>query len=316
MTAAVALLVYAVVLAFFGTWPLRRLTWTERAPRLGVIVWQAATASALGALVLAGVVLTASTTRASHGLAQLLDACQAILQAHYGGVKQPVGAYAGMVVAIGVTGWILVRVAVSLLLTARRRRGHLRALAVVAWPRPDLQALVLEHRQPMAYCLPGRHRCVVLTTGALDCLDEGQLAAVLAHERAHLRGRHDLAVTVAAAIERAFPGVPLFRAAHQEIAHLVELVADDAAARRHDRATVAAALVTLAAGRAPAGALGASGSLALHRVRRLLAPHRPLSRPARLGGGLGVVLLMILPIVLAANPAIIVFLQRHCHLPT
>jgi Zn-dependent protease with chaperone function len=315
MIVVVALLVYAALLAVSGAWLLRRATWTERAPRLGVIMWQAATASVLGAVTLAGLVLMVPAARASHSLADLLDACQAMLLSHYGGVKEPLGAYVGLLVAAGVTGWTLLWVTASLVLAARRRFSHLRALAIVARRRPDLEALVLEHHQPMAYCLPGRHRCVVLTTGALERLDDAQLAAVLAHERAHLDGRHDLAVNVAAAIERAFPGVPLFRAAHREIAHLIELLADDAAARRHDRATVAAALVTVAAARVPSAALGAGGPSALRRVRRLLAPHHPLSRPARLAGGLGVGLLMMLPVALATNPAIIAFLERHCHLP-
>lgn len=316
MIAAVALLAYAGALALLGPrLLLGRADWLERAPRLGLALWQAATWSVLGAVVLAGLVLVVPAGRASHGLADLLDACQTMLQAHYGGVAQPVGVITGLIVAAGVSGWTLGGVLIVLADTARRRRGHLRALAIVASRRPDLGAMVLEHDHPVAYCLPGRHRCVVLSTGALDRLDEDQLAAVLAHERAHLRGRHDVAVNVSRAVAAAFPGVPLFRAARREIAHLVELRADDIAAQRHDRATVAAALVTVAVGRVPAAALGAGGASALVRVRRLLDPHPPLSRAAAGAGVLGVGLLMALPVMLALNPAITAILERHCHLP-
>ncbi|TDD13757.1 hypothetical protein E1294_39770 [Nonomuraea diastatica] len=40
------------------------------------------------------------------------------------------------------------------------------------------------------YCVPGRHSQMVITTGAMRSLGPEQVAAVLAHEQAHLRGRH------------------------------------------------------------------------------------------------------------------------------
>ncbi|MEU5991787.1 hypothetical protein ABZ806_22670 [Spirillospora sp. NPDC047418] len=45
----------------------------------------------------------------------------------------------------------------------------------------------------------------MLSTGALEPLPEDQLSAVLAHERAHLAGRRDLAINLAVAFGRAFP---------------------------------------------------------------------------------------------------------------
>ncbi|GAA2445587.1 M56 family metallopeptidase [Actinomadura vinacea] len=315
MISTVALLAYAAVLAVLGGRLLRRVGRLERAPRLGLVLWQAATVSVLGAVVLAGLTLVVPAGRPSHGLADILNACQTLLQSHYGGVKQPVGAYAGLLIAAGVSAWTAACVIVTFAVTARRRSEHVRVLAVVARRRPDLDALVLEHDQPVVYCMPGRRRCVVLSTGALERLTEAQLAAVLAHERAHLGARHDIAVNIAGAIAWAFPGVPLFRAARHEIAHLVELRADDVAAQRHDRATIAAALVTVGAGRIPATALAAGGPAAIVRVRRLLGPHRRLSRPARAAGALGAGLLIAVPVVLAANPAVLAILERHCHLP-
>lgn len=81
------------------------------------------------------------------------------------------------------------------------------------------------HRLAAAYCLPGRHRRIVITNATLDALDGTQLDAVLAHEHAHLTGHHHLVVGGADARRRAFPRVPLFRHAHAEISRLVELAA-------------------------------------------------------------------------------------------
>jgi Zn-dependent protease with chaperone function len=69
--------------------------------------------------------------------------------------------------------------------------------------------VILDDDVPAAYCLPcGRHR-VVISAGALSRLSPGQLQAVLAHERAHLRAHHHLMLAIASALARAFPAIPL-----------------------------------------------------------------------------------------------------------
>jgi len=120
-------------------------------------------------------------------------------------------------------------------------------------------------------CLPGRRR-IVLTTGALSRLDDGELAAVLAHERAHLSGRHHIVLALAVALQRTFPLAGFFGAAARQIAYLVEIAADDAATRRAPRLTVASALLAVAGAGAPAGALGAGASAAAQRIQRLINP--------------------------------------------
>ncbi|WP_350247658.1 M48 family metalloprotease [Rhodococcus sp. D-6] len=73
----------------------------------------------------------------------------------------------------------------------RRARTHEHAhLARMVGRRiPDLDAVVIDSEERVAYCIAGRERSVVITRGALAVLDPRQLAAVLAHERAHLGGR-------------------------------------------------------------------------------------------------------------------------------
>ena len=56
---------------------------------------------------------------------------------------------------------------------------------------------------------PAAGRPVVLTSAAVEALDDTQLAAVLAHERAHQRGRHHLLVSLAGSLAAAFPRVPM-----------------------------------------------------------------------------------------------------------
>jgi len=90
----------------------------------------------------------------------------------------------------------------------------------------------VDHHQAAAWCLPGVGRRVVLTTAAITVLDDGRLAAVLAHERAHQRGHQHLLVSLARSLAAAFPRVCAFRQGHEQVARLVELLADDAAAAR------------------------------------------------------------------------------------
>ncbi len=94
-------------------------------------------------------------------------------------------------------------------------------------PEPSLGAAILDSDRPAAFCLPGRRRSVVVTTAALAALSGDELAAVLAHERAHLRGRHHLAAGAARTLDRAFHGVPLSSQGRAEIERLMARVGVD-----------------------------------------------------------------------------------------
>lgn len=60
--------------------------------------------------------------------------------------------------------------------------------------------------QPLAYCLPGVRSRVVVSEGTLTTLSDNEVAAILTHERAHLRARHDLVLEMFTAVHAAFPG--------------------------------------------------------------------------------------------------------------
>ena len=298
---AATLFGWAALLAVGAPGPLRRARWAERAPRLGIFAWQAASASFVLALVLGSSAMIVPPVAFMKGPAELLTHCLMLVRTVSTSPHEAWPALAGaaaFLVVSGRIGWVGVQHWVG---SATRRRAHAQALTLLGWTRADLGATVVVHEACAAYCLPGRREFVVITTGALSALDEPQVSAVLAHERAHLRARHHLAISGAAVLHRALPFAPLLHAAAEAIPRLVEMAADDSAGARADRSRVASALVTLAGAAAPAGGLAAGGPSAVARVRRLLAPSSPLPRTGSAGAVLAAILLLAAPVGLAAS---------------
>ncbi|HZU49590.1 MAG TPA: M56 family metallopeptidase, partial [Mycobacterium sp.] len=173
------------------------------------------------------------------------------------------------------------RLAIAVLRVAigtRRRRAHHRMLVDLLGARAGAPAQtgarardlrILGVAQPLAYCLPGVRSRVVLSEGALTALSDAEVAAILSHERAHLRARHDLVLEGFTAVHAAFPRLVRSAGALDAVQLLVELLADDAAVRAAGRAPLARALVACASGRTPSAALAAGGRSTLVRVRRL-----------------------------------------------
>ncbi|MFG3441587.1 M56 family metallopeptidase [Nonomuraea sp. NPDC047897] len=311
MTAAAVLAAYPVMAAIVLPRLLDRAGWADRAPRLAIALWQAACASVVVSVLLAAFALAVPAAVVGHGLAAFFAACAAWLT-HGAGMTAGTTAVA-VIVAGAVTARIACRAGAVLVRAHAERRRHAETLALLGRHDGRLDAIVVDYDERLAYCLPGRHGKAVITTGALRSLSPEQVAAVLAHEQAHLRGRHHLVLAGAETLATAFPGVPLFERARTELARLVELLADDVAARRHPRILIATALVGLATGRAPAFTLGAGGETALARVRRMLNPGTPLARRQRLAGAFAVGLLLGGPAVVALLPGLDSFLAHHCH---
>lgn len=304
MIAPAALIIFAVILAVLGPVLLRRSTWLERAPKIGIAAWQALSISLLSTVLLAGSALALPAIPWTTDLAALIRACAMALREQYSTPGGAIVSATGAVAVLAVLARVTYCLATGLAHAARDRSVQLQTLAMIAQPHDEYDALVVEHSSAAAYCLPGRNRQVVLTSATLAALDHKQLVAVLAHERAHLQGRHHLILAVADALQRAFPGVAAFREARGALGRLVEMLADDAAARRSDRLTVATALVRLAEhGMTPVAALGAGGESSLGRVRRLVAPARPLGTGRIALATMGVGALLALPLFFAVAPA-------------
>lgn len=274
-TETVLLLGYVLLLAAAGPRLLTTASWADRAPRLGIAAWQAITASAVVATVLAGLSVTLPAVHLGFDLSGLLHACLAALRAQY---QTPAGIAAGSLgaaIALAVASRAAACVTKSLLHARRTRHRHLDALRLLGEFDPALDAVVVPWQQPAVYCLPGRPHCVVVTSAALGTLSGEQMAAALAHEHGHVRQRHHLVTAWASGLARAFPRIELFRTAEQETARLVEMLADDHALRGHDRLVLAEALVLLSSP-APPAAL-AAGGVVTARVHRLITPRPPLT---------------------------------------
>ncbi len=311
MTIAVALLVHAVLLSLVVAPALHRHRVLDRAPRLGIVAWPVLVVSAVLALVLGGLALPVSTVPVSSGLAEFLQACVVALRSRYATPASSVLGALGASLALAA----LVRVGYHLLRaarTARRRRVVHRDTLALTGRQGPWNTTLLDHSAPAAYCVPGRDRRVVLTTGALEALDTEQLRAVLAHEHAHLRGRHHLVVMLTSALADAFPRSRTARTARAETARLVELAADDAAVRRTGRLPLAEALLALNPGPGAAATLSAGGTTAAARVRRLIEATPPVRCLPLVTGVVLTGLTLVLPLAVAAGPALAAIGVEHC----
>jgi Zn-dependent protease with chaperone function len=299
---AACLLLYSFAVIVAGPPLLRRLTREGHSPRLGVAAWLSAISSVLISwLAAAGLVVFDAVRhwRYPAGAALCcLARLRSVMTGHAGIASQTALLVAASTAAAGavVFGTRLVRTMIGL---RARAHEHARAVRIVGHNSREHGVVVVDAEEPAAYCVSGRPPAIVVTSSALAVLDEGQLGAVLAHERAHLDGYHTHITAALRSLAVVFARVPLMAEGAAEVSRLLEICADDAAARQHGRQALLSGLLTLA-GAAPAPALGAATIAVLTRAERLMLPP---------GGHAGarVVLSAILAII-AAGPLITVAL--------
>jgi len=263
--AAIVLAVLGLVLAGPGPLWVDRWHFLHRVPRAAVVLWQAGAVAALVSVVGAGLLVAVPVLRWEE---------MATLS---GG---EVGLYAMVLVFTAV---VVVRLVWSLVAVARgtgsRRRRHRAAVDLLARPGDPLTPpglRVLAEQLPVAYCLPAlRGSRVVLSEGTLSRLRPDELRAVVEHESAHVRARHDVVLDTFTALHRAFPIAVRSELPAVQCRLLVEMLADDAACRVTGPVPLARALVSLAGAPKPAWALGVAGTGALVRVARLAQDSRP-----------------------------------------
>jgi beta-lactamase regulating signal transducer with metallopeptidase domain len=333
---AVVLGLYTLLLSIGAGPVLRRCSWLACSPRWGVAAWQAVTTSIVLGVAASGFALAVPSVGISGGLSTFLRECVLALRAQYRGSGGGYVVTAGSIVAFMALAGAVGGVALELWQARRLRRSHGRDLLVAtcggrqgAPSRASASKLtapvIVETQRLAAYCLPGRRGQIVLTRGAVEALNAEQMAAVLAHERAHLAGRHHLLLGFSSGLARAFWFVPVFCQAREATSVLVEMVADDRAARAGSPHIVAGALLALASpatsharGLPPQpvgvafGALGAVTTAAGTRVRRLLdmpAPLRPVRRAATATACLALVLT---PFVVLLAPALALAATYYC----
>jgi hypothetical protein len=312
-----ALLAVVAIGSALGASALPRASWPRRCPAAAILLWQAlGLASGLAAVgTLVGLAMPASRG----GLVfSMLRAAGMLRDGDVFGVAGLFGlggadggplvmfvvrlaCLAAGLALLALLCWVLLAASVAALQARRRQRALLTLLAHGDPKVPG--ALVVDYPSAAAYCLPGLRSGsrIVVSVGALELLGRGELAAVLAHERAHLRERHDLVLLPFTALRRAFPRSATCTGAQRSVALLIEMLADDHALRARPARELVSALVrfgTAGTCPAPAGTLAAGEGEVAARVTRLMLPVRPLPTAAVLAICLAAALLVAAPITL------------------
>jgi Zn-dependent protease with chaperone function len=319
MRPALVIFCYAIAVGWVLPLVLVRLSERGVSPRLGLAAWLTAMFSAIASATVALALLARVVIAGWPAFARTV--CESVTAntcppALYRNAAYELGlaaiAFLGGALLI-VLGW---RYGRSMRRSSVRTRAHAEAARITGHPITDPSvvghpnmgdpisghriadaspAYLLDATRPAVYCVPGRPPTIVLTTGALAVLDPEQLTAVLAHERAHLNGRHHLLLATTRALAAAVPLTPLFTRGTSAIARLAEMRADDIAAR-HGRRPLLTALQAMASSNAPtasaltptptaltpaaapvpqalpAASLAATGGIVPVRVQRLAHP--------------------------------------------
>ena len=305
MTVAAVLIAYAACVGTLGGRLLGRARWTARAPLLAIVTYLAAGWSVVAALGLAGLTLAVHATAIGGGLSHLIGACVLRLRETYGTPGGATVAGLGLTLAGAVAARTVLTAMTHLRAAGQQALLHAETARIVGRPEPSLGAVLVEHSEPVAYCVAGRHPTVILSTGALQALEPAQVSAVVAHERAHLAGRHHRLLALARIGRLVLPFLPLMRDADAQVARLVEMHADDAAVRASDPRSLATALVVLATGTSPTPALAASATDSVQRIHRLLRPAEPLGPARRQLLRATAASLALAPVLLALAPALL-----------
>jgi len=293
---ALAFTIVALVLSGPVAAMLARASWPIRAPRAAIVLWQSIALAAVLSAFSAGIAIasrlfvvgpdgrpTATITSEIEALGWPLWAAYVIVFA----ITLVIGArltYAVLQVAIA----------------TRRRRAHHRMVVDLVGKSQGNHLRILNVAQPLAYCLPGVRSRVVVSEGALNALGDNEMAAILTHERAHLRARHDLVLEMFTAVHAAFPRFVRSGNALDAVRLLIEMLADDAAVRAAGPTPLARALVACASRRTPSGALAAGGPTTVLRLRRLGG--RPNSRAVAATAYLAAAAVLAVPTLALAVP--------------
>ena len=242
-SSAIALALVAIFLAWPAPIILARAAWPARAPARALLLWQV--------IALAG------------GLS-MIGALWLIFDAIF-----PAHPWLSAIPAAALAVYLLAHLATTVARFERQRRRHLQLLLLLSEPDPTRKrTVVLDDSAPVAYCLPrGVGSVTVLSKGLFDALDEDELAAVIAHERAHVEQRHEVLLVSFKAWRSALPWFPIAARAEGEVEALVEMLADDHARRTQPDAVLARAILQVGSVQAESGA--PSRSRQVDRFRRL-----------------------------------------------
>ena len=257
---AVAVLLggFALLLA----WPipvvLSRASWPARSPAIALALWQAIALG--GGLSMIGCLLVFGASPAG----SLLGAAEALLPHLFSGPIPPefgVIHLAALTLAAGLAVHLALNLALTVVRAERERRRQHQLIDLLSDPMPGQpKTRVLAHPVPLAYCVPGLRTATVLTDGLIDALDDAELRAVIAHERAHLDQLHHLVLLAFRAWHSALPWFPIANRAERSVVVLTEMLADDRARREAGDDALRRAMLQVGSGGEP-GAYADSGGV-------------------------------------------------------
>lgn len=274
MSIAACLLVYSVVVVVFGPAVLGYLTRSGHTPKSGVAAWLIAIGSVLLTWLTIVVLVILDVIAHWHHRGSFVVSCIKFLcdlaAGKAGSAPQLMllAVAAAMIAGVAVIG---IRFARTVGRLRAHAHGHAHDVRLVGRPGTERGVYVVDATERTAYCVAGKPSAIVVTSAAVAALDEGELKAVLAHERAHLDGHHLRIITTLRALAAALPRLALITRGVAEVSRLLEMCADDVAARRYGHDPLLTGLMALAGG-APAAALGAADVAVLSRAERLALP--------------------------------------------
>lgn len=294
---------FLALLAILLAWPapvwLQRAKWPSRAPGAALVLWQAIGLS--GGLALVTAPLTWGLQPFGNGiLSSTIELWRVFQDNGLEGVFTddrwaPLGLAAVTLggIIFGHLALVLVHTAYTTFTQRKKHRDFVDILSASLRDHdPDLDSdsqssavtRVLPVEHPLAYCLPAVNRPItVVSRGLLDELSSDQLSAVLAHETAHLTQRHDLLRLAFQAWHKAAPWFPATGAAVLEVTELTEIMADDVALAKHDRADLTAALARTLDASAPSDTAVSPSEIRQvapvisRRLNRLIQPRSAMS---------------------------------------
>jgi hypothetical protein len=273
VTGTLALLLGGILVGVHGHRPLLWLADRRVDPTILLTGWTLLTIGFLGSTVaMIGLLALPTDDHPSEGIFHLAGGCwTAVTAGVMPGWRQAFAAG-----SIAATIAILARLSWAGVHGARARSGHaphLEKLRLLASTTPAGEPLWVDDERAMALAIGGRPGLIIATEGLRRRLPPAALAATLEHERAHLRGRHHVLVTVAETLATALPWCPLLRASPSATKDLVELAADASAARRCGPEAVQAALRHLTGQSLPVYGLAMGSHLTEVRLSRLASGH-------------------------------------------
>lgn len=219
-TLTVVLCIGLVALAVVGPWLLRRAAPAlVRVPRLAVVVIGGGILVWLATLLAIGPVLAWAGSGPALLPERAAEVCQRCLAAANPFSANTTDTVIPAVLLLALPAALTLALGARIIgqMTRRARRSRQAARALLHGASRDRlhghDVSLVDAEHPFALTFPARHGGIVLSAGAVRALNADELAAVLAHENAHLRQHHHLISATVDSIATYLRWVPLVAAA-------------------------------------------------------------------------------------------------------